>query len=730
MKRSKKKLIMKITSVAAAAAMTFSVGALAASADKTVSSSGSASDSSEQRAMKDALTAVKKRITVPSQISEFEYNVSEQYGNEGFYFTWTTPDDAETYERVDVTIVQNIIASYTYTSYSKDENSSGSPSFAKLSNETLIKKAEEYSAQLNPDIEASDFVVGSVGLYNNQALVSFGRTVNGVDVPDNSGNIVLDKDTGELISYTLSGWYYDGTSFTSPKSALSRSDAWAKYTEYTTLTPSYRIVSTWNEKTEEYDQSPVLIYTPSYAGDIDAVTGKQSAMWDDMNADKGTTWFPFQGGAWYAEDAETTEDADFEDAGAANPATGVIFTEEELREINADESLLTKDEITSLLKKDKYIALPEYASLSNSYLTKLSDGSYRYEMSYDAEKGSDKSYWLTVALDAESGKVEYFYCGSGDTELDDSKAYPVKSSAAVADAVIKYYYPEIYSEYKADESNLAASSKWTSKNGKTTYETVRYFTYSRYVNGVKVEGDNIMVRVDNQGNVTNVTYEYTDVEFPSSVPAFDSDKAFASIYKQLNISLYYSGYYKPDGTVKTYLLYSISDYYVNSSYKLVDYYGEEISQSASGNITDDVSGIKQEKAIRTLERYGITLDYTDGRFEPNKAITKSEFLQLLRKAQRSYRASCTDEEGSKAITRKEAAKLFTDNLGLSDAAKLKGIFKSPFSDVSEDDEYVGYIAIASASGFMSGGTEFKPDKKISRAQAMQMIYDYILSFGK
>ena len=43
------------------------------------------------------------------------------------------------------------------------------------------------------------------------------------------------------------------------------------------------------------------------------------------------------------------------------------------------------------------------------------------------------------------------------------------------------------------------------------------------------------------------------------------------------------------------------------------------------------------------------------------------------------------------------------------------------------DDYVGYIAIAKALGFASADKNgnYSPDKVLTRAQAMQMIYDYI-----
>lgn len=753
----KKQLIMKIASMAMALSLVASTGAAAVSAaDKTTgTSSGSSAEEKEQRAMKEALTVVKKRVKIPDSISKFNYRVSQSYGEECFNFTWETPDDSKSTlrEYINISVVQNIIVSYNYSKYYTDGsgNNNRGAAFAKLSDKQLIAKAKEYCKQLNPDLTSiSDIEISSVSLFDEYAYVTFGRKENGVDIPDNGGSVAMNKDTGELISYGISGWYYDGTKYASPDGKLTVSEAQAKYKEYCTLTPSYRIISTWNEKTKEYDRKPVLIYSPDFTDEIDALTGEKSTFREDMSKDKGTNWFPF---ANYAvpsfEGAEAEEDCIDEDVASGAADSGVVFTKEELAEIEADETMLKKEEITSLLQKDQYIKLPDYVSLKRAELVKDEKKElYKYTMVYSYNDDEEAVvyaedevapaqeimpyYSLYVTLNAKTGKVDHFnknYAAS----LDDSKAYPVKSCSAIADKVIKYYYPDICGEYKADESNSEASDSWTeSTTGKKHYETSRQFVYHRYVNGIIVEGDNIYVTVDNKGNVTYVSYNYTDVKFPTSVPEFDNDKAFAQIFKQLETRLYYDGYYKPDGTVKTYLLYDIDSFYLDSKYRIVDWSGEVAAKTDSntGEYTD-IDGIKQKTAIETLARYGITLSSENGKFEPNKAITDKEFKTIVSRATRGWGYYSSDEDEKSSITNKEAAQIFVDIMGGTQFAELKGIYKAPFDDVKSTDEYAGYIAIAKAMGFMKGTDgKFEPDKKISRARAMQIVYEYILNLNK
>ena len=71
---------------------------------------------------------------------------------------------------------------------------------------------------------------------------------------------------------------------------------------------------------------------------------------------------------------------------------------------------------------------------------------------------------------------------------------------------------------------------------------------------------------------------------------------------------------------------------------------------------------------------------------------------------------------------------FFDNGGISE---LKGIFKTPFSDVKSSDANIGAIAVAYAKGFMKGEDgKFNGNRKITRAEAVQMIYDYIVYINK
>ncbi len=755
--------IAKLAAAAMAVMMTVSAGAVPvlAASNSTSSSSASQAEAKKQQAMKTALTVVKKRVKIPDRLTEFDYSMSTSYGTEMFSFTWR---DEKNREIIEITYANGIILSYNYYDGRNDGKEEVKQSFAKLTDAQLIDYAKKAFKMLDPDLaDKGKYSIDSIDLFGDTATVNFDRMENGVAVEGNGGTVTVNKNTGDLVSMRIE-WFWNGTKFGSTASKLTADEARAKYKSLTTLTPIYRIIDKYNEKTDKYEQKAVLLYLPSFTDEIDAVTGKPSTIWNDMDNDKGIRNFSSYYFNSMTDAGEEAVAADYDDDAAD---AGVIFTAAELKEIEADEGMLKKDEITALLNKDKYTKMPDYVVLDNANLYKDEDtGEYFYNISYhggddgivdygvdadfeddtddvdmavedvgvDVKEDPEKPYfYMSVNVNAKTGKVDNF-SKSCDISFDSSKEYPVKANAKIAAAAVKHFYGDIFGEYKADESNSEPCHFYTDRDGKKVYtESSRTYYYNRYVNGVQVEGDTIRINVDFSGDVRSISYGYSDVKFPS-VPKFDNDKAFEQLFKQIKLRYYYDGYYKKDGTVKTYLLYDINSYILDSKYRIVSWDGTLLpAEKYEDTNYTDIKGIAQENAINTLARYGITLETKNGKFDPNAKLTDKEFAAVVYKATRNYvpyyieDGNYQKEEKAVTLTKKEAAKVFVNVYGGSDYAELKGIYRAPFKDVAVSDDYVGYIAIAKALGFASADKNgnYSPNKVLTRAQAMQMIYDYI-----
>lgn len=746
-----KKTIAKIA--AAALAVTLTAAALPEAAVMPVYAvSGSTTSNESEVEMKAALTKVKQRVKIPAELTEFTYSTGKSYGTKVYEFIWRNKNAGNDYREISVSIVGDVITSYrdskASAKYSQD------PTFAKLSQEKILAKAEGYIKQLNPKIaDQVKTEVSRLNLTNSTATVSFTRYVNGIEVKSNSGTVTLDKDTGALSNFSVSWW--DNADFPSPKSALTEKEIKKEYKKLCNLTPYYGISTDWSTG----KKTATIVYEPDFTSEIDAFKGEPSTIWQDMQNAGGTRFYGYEAYNMAFDDAEeaTSADADV-DAGEG----GVTFTQAELKKIQLDKNLITPEKAFETLKKDKYAALTDdYVIASYDVYSEKSD--YPVPLAEDsdtAKKEKEEEFFLNisfkvkdelkktfkgykninVSLNAKTGELLSMNKYSNSSTLP---KLDVGEANAVAEAAAKQYAKDMYAKCKPNANNSAEVKTWSGG-----FETARRFVFDRYVNGIRVNGDRVSVTVDSAGTVTSYSSNWTeDVKFPSA-KILSADKAFDKLYTQRDFSYYYTGWITKDGKVKVYLLYDMDDFYLNAKTgKLCSWNGGEPWSYNNGSSVKytDIKGIPQEQAILTLQKYGVTLT-NDSKFKPNEAITKEEFQRLVNSAVGGYYSVeedveedvgeiVKDDEGTAkkpaGLTRTEAAVIFSGRFDNGNILKLKGIYKTPFSDVKSSDENAGYIAVAYAKGFIpKGNGKFGGSKTITRAEAMQMIYDYIKSNKK
>ena len=746
-----KKTVAKTAALILAAMMAGAAIPMASAAVDPNGGAGTTSSNSDVD-LQAALTVVKKRITIPDELKEFDYSTGMSYGTKIFYFRWYNVKDVNSKgsHQISVTVVGDIITEYY--EYYGDRNYYGDPSFAKLSESQMLAKAKEYIGKLDPSIKDKvEVSLGDLSINSDRANINFTRIENGIEVSSNNGRVTIDKNTGELISFNVNWW--DNAKFASPEKAKTEDEIKELYKKLCNLTPYYKIYTNWSTK----EKTVNIVYEPDMNSEIDAFTGKESTIWEDMRKAEGTQYYGFAAEEGANDEAESS-------AGAAdpNPATGVggiTFTEAELEKIQIDNSLITPKEAFEQLKKDKYAALSDDYVISSYDI--YSDYDYGidelvYEEGREPEKKEQEFYLtlnfkvkdslkekytgyknISVQLNAKTGEVLYLnkYGKPGDLpKLDVTKA------KATADSAAKAYAKDIIDSYKSDKGNTEPVSTWGDKN--QYYETSRTFRYNRYVNGIQVSGDGIYIEVDSEGTVTRYSFNHTeDVKFPAA-DILTADKAFEKLYEQRKFDYYYNGWITKDGQVKTYLLYRMSSFYINAKTgKLCNWYGGDLNERSSGVKYTDIKGIPQETAILTLQRHGVTIS-DEKNFRPNDYIEKNEFSMLVGmalgggyyfydeeapvEAETPASTQKPADQGSKYVTRTDAAVIFTQSSGYGKVSELKGIFKTPFSDVKSTDENIGSIAVAYSLGFIKGEDgKFNGTKKITRAEAMQMIYDYI-----
>ncbi len=682
------------------------------SAEVTASTKTGITEEAKKENMKKELAKVKSRITIPENLAKFDYSSYSSNNDNSFLFTWSDDNNS-----LSIVITDNIISSYDIYKYN-DYYTQNEASFAKLSDEKIIAKAKEYAKTINPDIyDKLKFEINSIEINSDRARVYFKAYENDINIFDDYGYISVDKNTGELLSYDVN--WLNGAEFKKPDNIKTVEEIQESYKKLCKLELQYII-----DRDYETGAVDVLLnYSPDFTSEIDAFTGKKSSYDDDFkNAQKTTdeNGFGVENPS-VGEGEEVAYEVDAEES--------VSFTEQELKAIDENSKLISKDEAVSIAMKDKYLKLDDNYKVKNSSLTKSSYlyrnvDNYSWNINFFYNDGK-KTKNVNVTLDAETGNVLSFY-RYGNFDIDKKKYVDTKNAAKLANEAAEYYLGDKSKEFKMSEGSESAVK-----------QTICYVDYVRYVNGISVSGNRINFTIDANNEITNFSYNYDDVKFPAP-EVISQEKAFEKLFEQKKFDLYYHGFSDYKGNVKTYLSYSMDSFSMNAF--TGEIYGAE-NKEDDGKYSD-LSGHWSEKYVEKLSKYNIRLESKDGKFMPDSSISEEEFQYLLNQIISSnyYFEEQPVEEMAESdtsvnketvkknyITKAEACKMFVEYTGGKNYAELKGIYKVPFKDASSSRADIGYIAIAYGKGFVVADSKgnFNPDAKLSRAMAMFLIYNYL-----
>lgn len=693
------------------------------------SSAAVVSYAQEDEEMKAALTVVKERITVPEKLTEFTHRVSTVYGKKTYSFQWSSPDGNASLE---AEVCGKVITGYGYSDFSGDlpeNNGETKPyTFAKLTKEELIRKAEKAIEKLNPTIAEKLSVSGDgvrISLYGESATVPIVRVENGVKVAGQKGAVSLNKNTGELTRFDLS--WIPGAGFGDSEKAIKKSEAEKSY--QTEFPVELRYVAEYDWKTDEY--TPHLIFRRAGYGQIDAFTGKKATFeesydyYKEMGAD---------------EVLATADDADMETENAA--AGGVSFTEQEIAKMELEGKLIKPEQKLAEMIGSGIWSIPSDAEVSGFHTyfdqrsgTYLTRASLRVEEQYVSIDEMDfpepleeyarsepvvRTYYGSVSYNAETGEIRSFY-GS------DSQGGKTLKSEKEAKKLLNRYFGQIAGdkakEFKLESPDFGIAN--LDKNGNRTessYIDSASVSSPRYAFEIPCEPESASISLDASGRVSGYNMNYLGLDYPKPENILDTDEVYKKYFGQVGYELLYrAAYNTKKKRVETALVYNADkELYIDAfSGALTSSNGETAAQNPGGYTDLDGSGLRE--AAEKLALYGITLMDEKGRLNEEKTITREDFSNLVRSIGIYYG---TDKNGGKALTRKFAAKILTAQY--SDIAELPGLFSSAFSDVPKSDKYAGYIAIAAAKGYMKGEKgKFRPSEKMTRGEALMLVYDYL-----
>ena len=672
-------------------------------------------DGQDSEALAAAITVAKTRLDIPEELTQFTYNTVNSNLTDTYTLTWSTPIDSAEYKSVSVNVCGSLITQY----YNSDDGWWwNEQSLAKLTGDELYSKAKALIKKINPtvagviDIDRNSL---EISLYSDRASFDFVRTRNGVPVQNDRGSIVLNKNTGELISFNMN-WHEKAT-FKSAKDALSVDKAKEKYAQMIDIQPQYEIYYDWENGGELKTR---LVYVQSDYGEINAFTGKKS----DFSAD-----------GYYDEDMNdciTEEECGEADKGNPETGGGYEFTEQEQAELDKRLPYAGEQAVRELLQNDPYLTYKTDMELSYSDLYKVTFGdktSYYYTARFTNENWGyefeepepvvydysgeifeedvavedvDRSYQtVRITVDAESGQIlNYSYY---DTGVESSTSYDMAKADKLAEDIAKKYAGDMFGEYKDYNSR---NNSW--KNGQTTYYSGSNHTWTRYVNDIRVSGNSIDISFNSNMKLSSYSISYSDVEFADPKDMLTAKQVMTKFWKDNALDLYYLA--RLDNKVtKTVLVYGTDNTVYADAFTGEPVYGYYSKQE------NDLSGIKDKtikKMAQALDDHGIII--STEKFSENDPATEAQFSSLLRFYDEN-------EENNGTLTKGTALVLFVKSVCGDVVPELKGIYKSPFSDVKDSDKNVGYYAIAYGLGVVDGD-KLEPDSAFSMGDMIKMVY--------
>lgn len=669
------------------------------------------------------IDAVKSKITIPSELSEFSYNYysGNPYSDYTWNLTWSSKDSNKSNKSIYVNCDSKGRISY----YSYNTNQSYKPVY--LQGE-LKDKADAFVKGVAPDIFGKlQYTETSAGTsYNGTYTYQYQRVENGIPMPDNSVSVGVNYQTGEVTSYSAN-WMYD-VSIPASNVKLSKDDAAALIGKNIKMTLSYQSAYTTDSDGKSTAKA-FLVYSPdkSYIS-IDAVTGK---IYDSQNL-----WVTYNG-----------EKSDMTMAGAKDSG----HTPQESAEIDNIKGLITKNDAIKAIKNNaKLLFDKNMTSISaNLYKNNNEDGKASYEWSVsfsdprEVKNGSADTYraYAYATIDAKTGKVLSYYSStnnyynSSTQKWDNAKIkYTSKQGKSLLESFLKEQVPEYFknSKYTGASNDYVIAYKDT----KPVYGGYTY-NYQRVNEGIPYAANNISGAVDGvTGKIYSFNYNWdTKVTFEAPTNIISADKAFNYYIANEGYRLVYEVYYKNSVTnakenpsynqtplVRLVYRTDISPDYISPfTGKQLNYDGKEYVKATSLYNYTDIEGNSSARNIKLLANMGI--GFEGGQFKPSQAITAAEFTDFISKAG-FYADSSKYKLTGSTISRMSGAKYAVQVLGLEKAAKINGIYAVNISDpssIAQSD--LGYAAIAYGLKLLvpNGSNQLHAGDNLTRQDAADLI---------
>ncbi|MEG6510750.1 YcdB/YcdC domain-containing protein [Desulforamulus ruminis] len=600
---------------------------------------------------------------------------------------------------------------------------------AKLAQEWLQKLAPRYAGQtqLKPNQEQLYYGYGERGSVEHD--YSFSRMVNGIPYADNNIYIRINGDTGQLVGFNLN--WDENLTFPGAGQKISLDQAQKIFGQQVELV--YFRARVYGVK----DAPVKLVYQVKNGRDmaIDALTGK--VLEND--------------GYYRAFDAEMMAKA----AGRNGSAPADNLSPIEQAEVDKIANLLTREKALELAKRA--VTIPGGLKEEESRLSQ----DYQFPevklWNFNWSGGESSPISMNVNVNAVTGELISFSKWDNaryEKLLDSQPSITLEQARQTAEAFIKKQQPQRWTEVKLVQSRADDVIPLKGKILPRAYN----FYYSRLVNGLSFPSNGFNIQVDPYtGEITSYQMNWWKLNFPSPDNVLSPEKAVQALLANGGLSLEYQRLTVAGKEAQMYLVYRLKDSF--SYAYMVDagtgtslgWDGEPLPPQQTSEFSD-IAGHPAEDAIKALAQANIARS-VDGKFYPDRNITKLEALELLVASRGDYvdspyellQSDKEKEERRKKIinaavrqgiiqpgetgnldqelTRLEFAVLLINTLDYDGAAKLKDIYvlKSKDADAIPEEQR-GYVALSLGLGLQTeSGDMFKPGDKIPRGYAATSI---------
>lgn len=639
--------------------------------------------------LEQVIRTIKSKIEIPENLKQFSYSSS----NDDYSMTWNSLDDKAS---LNITCGKEGEL-YQYYYYNSDSVSSPTKTIAKIDPMEAQEIAEDFLNKVVPeyagDLEKTPRISGDSWYDYN---LEYELLQNDIPVLDHKVTISVNKITGDVSSFN--GFRYDkAATYGESTPKVEKGKAQELYLKEIGLPLNYQVYYT----SRESSMKSFLAYCIQNNGEeaINAISGNKVKKYITQPNSYIT------GGAGGAKEESATSDA-----------AGIKLTPAEQQTVDRAKEGLTPAALKT--KISQYFPVLKTMEIKDSN-TYQSQNSYQMSVHCQMPETSQEQSEAYFNCDGKTGELKWYNYMVRDREKKENVAEWTKEDAL---ALITKISP-------SKVNNVIATAE--SKAGRAE----EVFQFTRIHNDIPVSGQGITVSYDSTlGQVTQYVLDWdSQINFPGTQGILTQEE----VMNKIGINLYYM----QTAPHHFDLVYTIKDSYglfdALTGHK-VDYAGKEIKDTTK-EVYTDIKGHPEESIITTLYNSGIYLEGTQ--LKPDTAITQAEMVRLLCQSmfwfdttERAYKqvieaGVLTDEEKdpNKKLTRAEGIRYLMNAGGYKKVAQLPHIYDYPYPNETVEASLKGYVTLAYGLGILGEGKEFGPDKELTKAEALRMIYGLLVS---